>query len=221
MTPGRFAKLKQVLDRRQPDLTILTEDVHKPHNISAILRSCDAVGILTAHAVSADGSIPRYHMTSGGSRKWVGIRVHSTLSGAVNDLRKAGFRLAAAHQSSTALDYRDVDYREPVALLLGSELIGVSAKAAELADVHVVIPMQGMVSSLNVSVAAALILFEARRQREQSGLYDRCRLDNETYAKTLFEWAYPEVAESYRKQKRPYPALDGEGYIKRTDLFSK
>jgi len=214
MTPDRFAKLKQVLDRRQPDLTILTENVHKPHNISAILRSCDAVGVLTAHAVSAGGSMPRYHMTSGGSRKWVGVQVHPTLSAAASSLRAQGFRLVAAHQSTKAEDYRDVDYTHPVALLLGSELIGVSREAAELADAHVVIPMQGMVSSLNVSVAAALILYEARRQREASGLYDSCRLDDEIYATTLFEWAYPEVAARYRKQERPYPALDEEGYIK-------
>ena len=214
MTPDRFIKLKRVLGRRQPDLTVLTENVHKPHNISAVLRTCDAVGVLTANAVSVDGAVPKYHMTSGGSRKWVNVRVHPTLPAAAETLGAEGFRLVAAHQSAQAEDYREIDYTCPVALLLGSELIGVGPEAADLADAHVAIPMQGMVSSLNVSVAAALILYEARRQREAKGLYDSRRLDQETYTTTLFEWAYPEVAARCRRQGLPYPELDEEGYIK-------
>jgi tRNA (guanosine-2'-O-)-methyltransferase len=85
--------------------------------------------------------------------------------------------------------------------------------AAALADEHVVIPMRGMVDSLNVSVANALILYEAARQREAAGLYDYSRLDPDEYAYTLFEWCYPDIARRCREQRVPYPKLDSDGYF--------
>ncbi len=213
MTPERFRKLANVLDRRQPDLTLLTENVHKTHNLSAILRTADAVGLYEIHAISPGGEVHRHHMVSGGSRKWVRVRVHSDLEVACQTLRRRGHQLLAAHFSATQVDYRSVDYTVPTAVILGSELYGVSNTAARTADRHIFIPMQGMVASLNVSVAAALILFEAQRQREAVGMYQGPRLDPDTYRQTLFEWAYPEVAEICRRQGRPYPALGPQGDI--------
>lgn len=213
MTPARYRKLRRVLDRRQPDLTLLTENVHKSHNISAILRTADAVGIYEAHAISEGGEFPRHHMASAGSRKWVEICTHRDLGSALRHLRSAGHQILAAHFSDTSVDFREIDYTGPTAILLGSELWGVSREAAESADRHIVIPMQGMVASLNVSVATALILYEAQRQREAAGLYDETRLDPELYRQKLFEWCYPEVAEQLRKDGRPYPELDADGYL--------
>jgi tRNA (guanosine-2'-O-)-methyltransferase len=218
MTPERFARLKAVLDRRQPDLTVLAEDVHKAHNISAILRTCDAVGVSELHAVSPGGEFPRHRMISGGSRKWIRTRVHRDVASAVGYLRAAGLRIIAAHLSPVSVDYRAVDFTRPAALLLGSELPGVSSRAAALADTHIRVPMHGMVESLNVSVAAAVILYEAARQREAAGLYERCRLDPVTYGELLFEWCYPAAARHLRARGKPYPALDAEGFIARPAL---
>jgi tRNA (guanosine-2'-O-)-methyltransferase len=215
MTPERFARLKAVLDRRQPDLTVLAEDVHKSHNISAIVRTCDAVGVLELHAVSPGGEFPRHRMISGGSRKWLRTRVHADVGTAIGALRAAGFRVAAAHLSADAIDYRRWDFTQPTALLLGSELVGVSPQAATLADAHVTVPMRGHVASLNVSVAAAILLYEAARQRETAGLYARCRLDSVTYRELLFEWGYPAAARHCRARGIPYPELDGEGFLLR------
>ncbi len=212
MTPRRFARLNATLDRRQPDLTVLAENVHKPHNLSAIVRTCDAVGIGEIHAV-ADDEVPFYHLTSGGSRKYVSIRTHSDIAAACAALRNRGMRVLAAHFSDCAIDFRRVDYTRPTALLLGAELDGVTQAAADAADDHVTIPMFGMVSSLNVSVAAAVILYEAQRQRASAGLYDRRRTDRDTAQRLLFEWSYPEVAELCRQKGEPYPPLDGDGYI--------
>ncbi len=211
MTPERFAKLKRVMAGRQPDLTILAENVHKSHNIAAIIRTCDAVGIFDAHAVSETGEMRHHHMVSGGSRRWVPVHFHDSLGAARDTLRAAGFRILAAHLSPSAVDYREVDYTQPTAILLGSELIGVSEEAAATADGHVMIPMEGMVQSLNVSVAAALILYEARRQRRAAGMYDASRVKADLARNRLFEWAYPEIARRCRDRRLPYPALSPDG----------
>ncbi len=201
MTPERLAKMRAVLDRRQPDLTVLMERVHKPHNFSAILRSCDAVGVLEAHAIPAKHGLPdlegaeglslkgkTYNDTSGSAAKWVGLNIHEDTATAIVHLKAKGFRVLAAHFSERAVDYREADYTRPTCILLGTEKWGVSAEAAELADGHIQIPMMGMVQSLNVSVAAAVILFEAQRQRLQAGFYSQPRLSPERYAEVLEHW---------------------------------
>jgi tRNA (guanosine-2'-O-)-methyltransferase len=188
VTEARRKRLEEVLSRRQPDLTVLLENVHKPHNLSAILRSCDAVGVLEAHAVNPTGGVPTFNETSGGSHKWVYLRVHPSIQEAYAHLRARGFRVYATALREDALDYRQVDYTRPTAILLGAEKWGVSEEALALADGAIRIPMLGMVQSLNVSVAAAVILFEAQRQRLQAGLYQEPRLEPELYQKVLEDW---------------------------------
>ena len=213
MTPERFRKILAVLNRRQPDLTVLAENVHKTHNIAALTRTCDAVGVYRMHAVSPDGDFERHHMAAAGSEKWVQVRCHATATEAICELRGDGFQICAAHLSDKARDYREIDYTQPTAVVLGSELFGVSDTAAKLADEHILIPMRGMVESLNVSVANALVLYEAARQREAAGLYDKSRLDPEEARLTLFEWCYPEIARRCRNHGVPYPELDEQGYF--------
>ena len=213
MTPDRFQTLKSVLARRQPDLTILSENVHKSHNLAAIIRSCDAVGVFRAHVVSNSPKLPRHHLTSAGSRKWVPIVIHADIASAIGSLKNDGFQVLAAHLSAQARDFREIDYTAPTALLLGSELVGVSAEAAGLADAHLKISMQGHTESLNVSVATALILYEAMKQREAAGMYEHSRLDPKTWQQTLFEWAYPDIARRCREKKLMYPALSADGQL--------
>jgi len=213
MSPERFAKIIQVLDQRQLDLTVLMENVHKPHNVSAVMRTGDAVGVDEVHAVYPDEFIKGFHMTSGGTLKWLTPRLHPDLDTALTLLQGQGFQVLAAHLSEEAIDYRDADYTRPTALLLGAEKDGVSAEAAARADQHIQIPMMGMGQSLNVSVAAAVILFEAQRQRRKAGLYERKMLSEEVRKARLFEWAYPELADFCRKKGQNYPRLDEEGEI--------
>ena len=212
-TPQRFHRLRAVLDRRQPDLTVLLEDVQVPRNLAAILRSCDAVGVFEAHAVWPGGRLKISRPASGGNRKWLPVRKHRTLAVALERLKDRGLRVLAAHPAPGAIPFRDVDYTLPTALLLGNEDNGLTEEALTGADAIVTIPMEGMGTSLNVSVAAALILFEAQRQRREAGFYDRPRLDPETYARTLFEWTWPEIARQCRKRGVPYPVLGEEGEI--------
>jgi tRNA (guanosine-2'-O-)-methyltransferase len=214
MRPERFHRLRAVLIRRQPDLTVLMDRVHKSHNFSAILRNCDAAGVLEAHVVVPEGGdLDLHHGTSAGTKKWIHVVYHRSVSEAMGRLKAAGFAVLAAHPSPDALDYREVDYTRPTAITLGAELHGVSAEGLDLADAHVSIPMMGMVHSLNVSVASSLLLFEAARQRVDAGMYERSRLAPDAFDERLFEWCYPSLALSRQQEGRPYPSLGPDGEI--------
>lgn len=213
MTPERFARLIKILNQRQPDLTVLMDNVHKPHNLSAILRTCDATGIFQAHAVHDRSRLKPRRGIASGSKKWVRLKTHATTDEAISCLQQENFQIVVADLQPKAKDYREVNYCLPTALVLGAEISGPSEKILDVADNIISIPMMGMVDSLNVSVAAALILFEAQRQRREAGLYDESRLDPIIYEETLFEWAQPVMARFYRRKKIPYPALQEDGQI--------
>lgn len=213
MRPERFQRLKEVLSRRQPDLTVLMEKVHKSHNFSAILRNCDAVGVLEAHVVAPEDGLSLHHGTSAGTKKWVRVHHHEDVVDAVTELKGRGMRVVAAHPSEGARDFREMDFTGPTAVMVGAELHGISDEGLRLADERVAIPMVGMVRSLNVSVATALLLYEALKQRQAAGMYDESRLDPEAYRRTLFEWAWPSIAHKRRKQGRPYPDLGPDGEL--------
>lgn len=189
------------------------DGVHKSHNFSAILRNCDAVGVLDAHVVAPDEGVDLHHGTSAGTKKWIRVHTHGSVHDAAGLLRGGGFLIVAAHPSPSSVDFRQLDYTRPMALMMGAELHGVSDEGLALADEHVRIPMLGMVHSLNVSVATALLLFEAARQREDAGLYDQRRLEVDDFEERLFEWAYPSVAAQRRSEGRSYPALTDDGQI--------
>ncbi|MFC1688803.1 tRNA (guanosine(18)-2'-O)-methyltransferase TrmH [Pseudomonadota bacterium] len=213
MTDRRREKIEAVLADRQPDLTVLAEHLHKPRNLSAIVRTCDAVGINEVHAVPGEEGLAIHWKTSQGAEKWMKVRAHDDLESACRYLKDGGFQLVAAHLSDTAVDYRDLDYTGPTALMVGTELFGVSEQALAFADRQVRIPMKGMTQSLNVSVACAVVLYEAMRQREIAGLYGRLRLGPATLDPQRFEWLHPAVARYCRERGLDYPELDEDGEI--------
>jgi tRNA (guanosine-2'-O-)-methyltransferase len=207
--PRRLERLKAVLDRRMADLTVLLDHVEKPHNLSAILRSCDAVGVLEVHGVCLRGRLPTFNKTAKGSEKWVPLQRHASGLEAVQALKRQGFRLYGTHLAADARDYRHCDFTGPTAFVLGAERWGLSEELAAAVDQAIVIPMGGMVESLNVSVAAAVLLFEALRQRQAAGLVPSGGegVDPERYARLLFEWAYPRLAAQCRAKGLDYPVL--------------
>lgn len=215
MTPERFSRLKRSLFRRQHDLTVLADGVRKQHNVSAVIRTCDAVGVAKLHVVLHDDEFRRHHMVAGGSKRWVGIALHETTEDAFRALRNQGFRMLAAHSGAGTADFKSIDYTQPTAIVLGNELNGPTPYAIEQADERISIPMHGLVESLNVSVAAAVILFEAERQRAEAGLYARPPPAPAEFERTLFEWAHPKIARRCRSQGIPYPPLDDEGQLMR------
>lgn len=213
MTPERLERLRAVLDRRQPDLSVITNFVLKPRNTSAIVRICDAVGIMRLHTVVGAESYRAFRGTAMGSHKWVEVRQHEALEHAVAAVRADGLQILAAHPATDALDYRAVDYTLPTALLLGTERAGLDAQALGSADASITVSMMGMVGSYNVAVAAGIILAEAQRQREQAGMYRRRRIDDATWQRLFFEWAHPRVRDFCQARGLDYPALDEHGEI--------
>jgi tRNA (guanosine-2'-O-)-methyltransferase len=212
MTPERYRRLREILARRQPDLTVLMDRVHKPHNLNAVIRTCDAVGVGRVHIVPGERYYERPRNAMG-ARRFVRLERHGTLTHALAAVRQLGMELLAAHPGPRSVDYRTVDYTRPTALLLGTELDGLTPEALSAADRHVMIPMRGAVASLNVSVAAAVILYEAERQRARAGMYDRPPSDDTASRRTLFEWGYPRIADLCRRRGVAYPALDEQGGI--------
>lgn len=210
MTPSRYRRIRRVLDRRQPDLTVLLDHVNKPHNLSAVLRSCDGVGILEAHAVTGEHHIRASRATSAGSGRWVPLRNHQNPAAALEYLRGNGMQVLVAHPSSSSVDFRSVDYTVPTAVVLGAELYGPGSQSVAGADRHIHIPLLGMVPSLNVSVAAALILYEAQRQRDLAGFYERPRLDPESYWRWVFRWGYPRLARYFERKGLGFPRMREE-----------
>lgn len=213
MTTARYSKIIEVLNQRQPDLAVVTDSVLKGQNLSAIIRTCDAVGVMNLYSVSQNDFFGAHTGTTVGAHKWVKTSLRKTISEPLVDFKKAGYQIVAADVSETSKDYREVDFTRPTALVLGAELEGISDEAQPYIDHSITIPMMGMVESFNVSVAAAIILSEARRQREDAGFYATRRLNDQVYSKLLFEWMQPVLATYCQKYQLDYPELDGEGDV--------
>ena len=213
--PRRFERIKNVLNCRMKNLSVLVEAVNKPHNLSAILRTCDAAGVFEANFICEKDKVKTFNSTAQGSQKWVKLNNHETIISAVSELKKKGFKLYGTTLNEKSTDYRNFDYSENTCFVLGAEKWGLSDQLISKVDESIFIPMSGMVQSLNVSVAASILLFEAIRQRESKGLLplNGEGLSAEEYEKTLFEWSYPELGSIYRKSGNKYPTLNQYGEI--------
>lgn len=166
----RLDKIKKVLSLRQPDLTVVMENIHDPHNVSAILRSCDAVGILRVELLYTLEKFPRIGKKSSSSaNKWLDRRKHKSVDECYTKLRDEGFTIYATHLGESAASLYELDLTKRVALVFGNEHRGVSDEAAVKADGNFQIPMLGMIQSLNVSVACAVSLYEVLRRRLARG----------------------------------------------------
>ena len=213
--PRRFQRIKNVLNSRMGDLTVLIEGVNKPHNLSAIIRTCDAAGVFEANFICDNSNVKTFNSTAQGSQKWVKLRNHESSSKAINTLRKEGFNLYGTSLNKNSIDYRDLDFTKNTCFVLGAEKWGLSKELIAQVDESIYIPMNGMVQSLNVSVAGAILLFEAIRQRKNKNLipFDGEGLNQKEYKNTLFEWTYPELIASYKKLNKDYPFLNEDGEI--------
>lgn len=214
MTRARFERIKTMLNRRQTSLTVIADYLHKSHNIAAIARSCDAFGVHRFHITRGEAQFRKRHRTAGGSLQWLDLRLHDQVTDAIELAQSQGMKVYAAHLSERAIDYRQVDYTQPCAILMGNEKDGVRGAAIDMADEHIIVPMEGMVESFNVSVACALILGEARDQRAAAGMYDGPRqIPDDEYHHLLFRWMLPKMARYCDDRGIPYPELDDDGDI--------
>ncbi len=204
-----------MLATRQPDLTVCLEQVHKPHNVSAIIRTADAVGIHQIHAIWPTPEMYTRLSSAAGSNSWVQVKTHSDITEAITHLKSQGMQILATHLSDKAVDFREIDYTRPTCILMGQEKTGISKEALAMADKDIIIPMIGMVQSLNVSVASALILYEAQRQRQNAGMYQRTQsvLSEDEQQRLLFEGGYPVLAQVAKRKGLPRPHIDEQGQV--------
>lgn len=188
-TPERIKKVDRVLSLRQPDLRVVLEGVTMAHNASAVMRTCDAAGVLHLDLVSPNPELLHFsEAISTGAHKWLEISVHGTPAASLQPLRTAGFQVLATHLRKDSVPYTEIDFCRPSAIVFGSEAEGISEEALAFADRVVRIPMLGMVQSLNLSVSVAVILYEALRQRSEKGYFNAPRLPAEELARLRHMW---------------------------------
>ncbi len=194
MTPERHDKLVQVLSKRQPDLTVVLENVFDPHNISAVMRTCDAVGVQEVFILN--NRIPRHKKwgarSSSSAAKWLTVYQFEDPEACFSALRNKYSRILTTHLSSDAVSLHEIDMTEPIALVFGNEHSGVSDDIRAMADGNFIIPQVGIIRSLNISVACAVTLYEAFRQKNRAGHYDQPRFDHEMKQGLLKEWELEE-----------------------------
>ena len=192
MTPQRLEKLSSVLDKRQHDITIVLENVFDPHNVSAVMRTCDAVGIQDIYILNT--KIPRHKRwgfkSSSGAKKWLTVHQYDNAAECFSSLRKRYSSILATHLSSDAVGLYQIDFTNSIALVFGNEQNGVSDEIRNQADGNFVIPQVGIIQSLNISVACAVTLYEAFRQKSLAGHYDQRKMDEVKYKELLNEWSF-------------------------------
>jgi len=188
-TDERLQKIIETASARQFSLRVVMENIHDPHNVSAIFRTCDAVGVPKINLLYTFESFPRISKTSSSSaNKWIEVEKFNDTKKCYDDLRKQGFKIYASMLNKNAKNIYDIDLTKKIAFVFGNEKRGVSPEAEKLSDETFYIPMRGMIQSLNVSVAAAVTLYEAQRQRVLKGMYKKSELPKEELDKLIDKW---------------------------------
>lgn len=194
MTPERKEKLNFVLSNRQPDITVVLENVFDPHNISAVMRTCDAVGVQEIYILNT--KIPRHKKwgarSSSSAAKWLTVHQYEDANECFAALRNRYELILTTHLSSDAIGLHAIDFTRPLALVFGNEHAGVSEDIRALADGNFIIPQVGIIRSLNISVACAVTLYEAYRQKNNAGHYNRDDMDHSMKKDLLQQWSLEE-----------------------------
>lgn len=190
MTPERFQRLTSVLNKRQPDLTVVLENVFDPHNVSAVMRTCDAVGIQEVYILN--NRIPPHkkwgYRSSSTAAEWLTIHQFTDVQECFTALRSRYEKIFATHLSEGAIPLYDLNLTQAVALVFGNETFGVSEDILPLVDGNFAIPQVGIIKSLNISVACAVSLYEAFRQKQLAHHYESPRLAAGPMERLQEEW---------------------------------
>jgi len=194
MTPERNERLTSVLNKRQPDLTVLLENVTDPHNISAVMRTCDAVGIQDIYILNT--KLARHKKwgakSSSSAAKWLTVHQFDDAAACFAELRKHYKKIFTTHLSSDAVGLHELNLTEPVCLVFGNEHSGVSEEIIAMADGNFIIPQVGIIKSLNISVACAVSVYEAYRQKARAGHYDQPKLEGTQLETLRAGWGFME-----------------------------
>lgn len=189
MTPQRRDRLQHVLQHRQIDLCVVLENVHDPHNISAVMRSCDAVGIMEIFVINT--TIPRHkkfgRRSSSSASKWIKVHQYTDLAACMHEVASRYHQILCTHLNESAKSLYELPLTLPTALVFGNEHHGVSEEMLGYCTGNFIIPQVGMIQSLNISVACAVSIYEAFRQKLIAGHYAQQSL-SEAQASSLVQY---------------------------------
>lgn len=195
MTPERKERLLSVLNKRQNDITVVLENVFDPHNISAVMRTCDAVGIQDIYVLNT--RIPRHKKfgprSSSSAAKWLTVHQFTDAEECIKALRSKYDKILTTHLSSDAISLHQIDFSQKLALVFGNEHGGVSEEIRAVADGNFIIPQVGIIQSLNISVACAVTVYEAFRQKSLARHYDSIKIQDPQYTDLLTEWGFKDT----------------------------
>ena len=194
MTPERIERLNNVIAKRQPQLTLVLENVADPHNISAVMRTADSVGIQDIYILNT--KIELHEMwsakASSSAAKWLTVHQFTNAEACFVALRKNFDKIYTTHLSTDAVGLYELNLTESVALVFGNEKSGCSDDIIKLADGNFIIPQVGIIKSLNISVACAVTVYEAFRQKTLAGHYETQQLTGETLETLKTNWGFEE-----------------------------
>jgi len=194
MTPERYNRLTSVLNRRQPDLTVVLENVFDPHNVSAVMRTCDAVGIQDVYILN--DRIPPHrkwgYRSSSTAAKWLSIHQFTDAEKCFEEVRKRYGKIYASHLGTNSSDMYSLNLAESIALVFGNETFGVSDEIRKYCDGDFIIPQVGIIKSLNISVACAVTLYEAFRQKKEKEHYTSRKVSEDTFRQLSDDWEIPQ-----------------------------
>jgi len=200
----RLKKMKSILNSRQNTLRVFMDHVFSNHNLSAIVRTCDAVNVGRLY-YRHQRKVKLNNEITMGAHKWIFHEYVEDIEKFYQNIKAEGYQVMVTLLDKDTVDFREVDYTKPTLIVLGNEVDGASQTSIKYADKKVIIPMYGMSQSLNVSVANAVILYEAQRQRSLKGMYNTPSLPNDIIEKTLKKWAYDDIIEKELRRVRHKP----------------
>ena len=193
MTPERKNRIENVLANRQNDLTIVLENVFDPHNISAVMRSCDAVGVQEIYVLNT--RIPLHkkwgYRSSSSAKKWLTVHQYDNAEECFTAIKKKYSTILTTKLSSEAVSLYQLDLTQKLALVFGNEQSGVSEEVNAYANGNFMIPQVGMIQSLNISVACAVSLYEAFRQKRAAQHYTQQKITAADYQNLFQLWKNP------------------------------
>ncbi len=206
-TARRLYRLSQAIHNRQQDIIIALDHINDQHNLSAVIRTADAAGfgriIWVPDFRKPESVNPE---VSKGSERWVNLTVTEDLKSDLAALKKQGYKIAATHMGRKAQDFRSIDWTQPWVVVFGNEHRGCEDAVVEMADANIFLPMQGFVQSLNISVAAAVTLYEIQRQRAEKGMYSKSA-PKEQVEELYSQWG---LAEDKIELSDLYKRIEGE-----------
>ena len=221
-TPRRIYRLSQAIHQRQEDIIIALDHIHDQHNLSAVIRTADAAGFGKVLWVP-DFKVPSElnPEVSRGAERWVDLKVVKDLKAELKQLKEKGFKIAATHMARRAVDFRSIDWTQPWVVVFGNEHRGCEDAIAEMADENIFLPMLGFVQSLNISVAAAVTLYEIQRQRQEKGMYDKTA-SKEQVERLYKEWELDknkiDINELYTRKTGDIPDMEEDYQDGRVNL---